>query len=202
MSAERPASGPDWRQTVLARRQPHLDAAGEKASRGGRFALFAFLVLVACQTTRWGWWIDVGGHTYDVGYFGQSVAGLGGSIAAIALFFVIRSASGSSSGFRIVQLLPLLLGAGCLLIVVGGFQSAYSEMVGHRAALRDADLDAGAWLALLGGVSAAIGGLRATIDRLGNPVHADLAFPRPRRRGAPGPNDVPLERLHEHRPTR
>jgi hypothetical protein len=202
MSAERPASGPDWRQTVLARRHAQAIAAEEEASPGGRFALFAFLLLVACQTTRWGWWTDVGGHTYDVGYFGQSVAGLGGSIGAIALFFVIRSASGSSSGFRIIQLLPFLLGAGCLLIVVGGFQSAYSEMAGHRAALQDADLDAGAWLALLGGVSASIGGLRATIDRLGNPVHADLAAPRPRRRGEPGPDDVPLERLREHRPTR
>jgi hypothetical protein len=202
MSAARPASGPDWRQTVLARRRARHDEGEERRSPGGRFALFAFLVLVACQTTRWGWWTDIGGHTYDVGYFGQSVAGLGGSIAAAALFLVIRSPSGSSSGFRVVQLLPLLLGAGCLLIMVGGFQSAYSEMASHRAALRDADLDAGAWLALVGGVGGAIAGARATFDRLRNPVHADLAGPRPRRRGEPGPDDVPLERLRERRPTR
>jgi uncharacterized membrane protein YeaQ/YmgE (transglycosylase-associated protein family) len=201
MTAERPAPEADWRETVLARRQPGADGSEEKRSPGGRFALFAFLVLVACQTTRWGWWIDIGGHTHDVGYLGQSVAGLAGSLTAISLFFVIRSPSGSSSGYRVVQLLPLLLGAACLLIVVGGFQQAYGEMASHRAELRQADLDAGSWLALLGGFSAAIGSLRATMSRLGNPLHSDVVLPRAQRLDD-APDAVPLERLRDHRPTR
>lgn len=162
-----------WQRTVFHRGPVAVGDRDERPSPGGRFALVAFAFLMASQTTRWGWWTDIGGHTQDVGYVGQSVAGLLGALIAFGLWFVIRAPSGASSGFRIIQGLPLILGLSCFLVAASGYQQANAEMLAHRADQRSADLDAGVWLAVIGGIAGLIGGLRATGSRLRNPTHRD-----------------------------
>ena len=161
--------GPDsgWQRTVFRRGPVATVDAYDRPSPGGRFALAAFALLMASQ------WTDIGGNTQDVGYVGQSVAGLLGALIAFGLWVVIRAPSGASSGFRIIQGLPLILGLACLLVAVSGYQQANAEMLAHRADERAADLDAGVWLAVIGGVAACIGGMRATGSRLRNPTHRD-----------------------------
>jgi hypothetical protein len=175
LSSTNPNPEPGWRRTVFDRSRAALDGGDweDRASPGGRFALLAFLLLMASQTTRWGWWTDVGGHTQDVGYVGQSTDGLAGALAALALWLVIRARSGATSGFRVVQFLPLILGGACLLIGIGGYQQVNMEMLSHRGDLRPADLDAGVYLALLGAGLGLAGGVLATRARLRNPTHSD-----------------------------
>lgn len=175
MSSTDPNREPGWRRTVFDRPRAPLDGGGweDQPSPGGRFALLAFVLLMASQTTRWGWWTDVGGHTQDVGYVAQSADGLAGSLAALALWLVIRARSGASSGFRIVQYLPLILGGTCLLLAISGYQQVNTEMLSYRADERPADLDAGVYVALLGAALAFAGGLLATRARLRNPTHRD-----------------------------
>jgi hypothetical protein len=178
------------------------DDTEDRPSPGGGLAWLAVALLVACQATRWGWWTDIGGHTMDVGYFSQSVAGLAGTACAAGLALAIRARSGAGSGFRTVQLLPLILGLTCLLIVAGGFQQAYTEMASHRAAGRATDLDAGAWLAVAGGVCATVAGLVATRARLRNPAHRDEPSLWSRWRNGPPETPVPVERLRDEGRTR
>lgn len=195
---------PLWQRTVLRREQrDESERPPGKPSPGGRFAIVALLLLLASQTTRWGWTVDSWGHTTDVGFLGQSTSGLAGSIAALALVLAIRSHSGASSGFRVVQYLPLILGAACLLIVLGGYSQAYAEMAGLRANGQPADLDLGVWLALTGGALALVSGTLATRSRRRNPVHLDAGtstLSDEDRRALTQP--VPMERLHEQGPNR
>ena len=173
MSSGNPSPESGWQRTVFRRGPVLVGDYDDRPSPGGRFALLAFALLMASQTTRWGWWTDIGGNTQDVGYVGQSVAGLLGALIAFGLWFVIRAPSGATSGFRFIQGLPLLLGLACLLVAVSGYQQANAEMLTHRADERPADLDAGVWLAVIGGFSGFVGGLRATSSRLRNPTHRD-----------------------------
>ncbi len=166
-----------WRRTVIP--GVELDAIPpeeEEVSPGGRLAVAAFCFFVASQVFRWGWWTDVMGHTYDVGFVSQSVNGFGGAVAAAGLAVAIRAKSGASSGFRFIQLLPFVLGLVALLLSLGGLQQTYTEMASHQVEGRAAGLDVGVWMALIGAVLALVAGWKATRARLSHPLHQDAAL--------------------------
>ena len=158
---------------MLGRRPGEVAPPEQRRSPGMWIAAAAMAFFIASQLRRWGWWNDLYGTTSDVGYISQSAVGLSGTITTLVLTLVIRARSGSTSGFRLVQVGPLALGLIALLLALSGYEQTTGEMNSHLADGVPAGLDAGLWLALTGGALAFLAGVLATRARLRAPLHRD-----------------------------